>query len=212
MRALAQVCRGKFLDALRRAAAAEELVFAGSLAPLAEPGAFATWLEALRQPDWVVYAKRPFAGPDQVLEYLGRYTHRVALSNDRLLSFDDGIVRFRWKDYADGDRVKVMALDAEEFLRRFPLHVVPDGFVRIRHFGFLANRARQAKLARCRELLAQPPAPPAGPLESLPTLMLRLTGVDITACPVCQQGRLHVVEIIPPAPRPARRVASWDTS
>ena len=163
VRALATVFRGKYLDALRRAFAKGALRFAGSLAPLAEPAAFTAWLAQLRQPDWVVYAKRPFAGPAQVLEYLGRYTHRVALSNDRLLSLDDGIVRFRWKDYADGDRVKVMALDAEEFIRRFLLHVVPDGFVRIRHFGLLANRTRRAKLARCRELLAPPPAPAAPP-------------------------------------------------
>ena len=145
VRALAQVFRGKFLDALRRAYTADALVFAGSLAPLAEPRACATWLAALRHPDWVVYANRPFAGPEQVLEYLGRYTHRVALSNDRLLSLDDGRVRFRWKDYADGARVNVMELEAEEFLRRFLLHVVPDGFVRIRHFGFLANRTRKGQ-------------------------------------------------------------------
>ena len=105
-----------------------------------------------------MYAKRPFAGPEQVLEYLGRYTHRVALSNERILSLADGLVRFRWKDYADGDRVKVMELEAGEFIRRFLLHIVPDGFVRIRHFGLLANRTRKAKLARCRQVLA-PPAP-----------------------------------------------------
>ena len=199
VRALAQVFRGKFLDALRRAYAADEFVFAGSLAALADPSAFATWLASLRQPDWVVYAKRPFAGPEQVLEYLGRYTHRVGLSNDRILSLDDGIVRFRWKDYADGDRVKLMALETDEFLRRFLLHVVPDGFVRIRHVGFLANRTRQAKLARCRQLLAQPPAPAAHPLESVQALMLRLTGVDLKRCPVCQQGRMRRTDILPPA-------------
>lgn len=124
--ALAQVFRGKYLDALRRAFAAGKLVFAGSITALAERGTFAAWLDQLRQPDWVVYAKGSFAGPEQVLEYLGRYTHHVALSNDRILSFDDGIVRFRWKDYADGDRVKVMALEATEFLRRFLLHVGVD--------------------------------------------------------------------------------------
>ena len=212
VRALAQVFRGKFLDALRRAYTADDLVFAGSLAPLADPRAFATWLAALRLPDWVVYAKRPFAGPEQVLEYLGRYTHRVALSNDRILSLDDGRVRFRWKDYADGARVKVMELEAEEFLRRFLLHVVPDGFVRIRHFGLLANRTRKAKLARCRELLAQPPAPADRPLESVHALMLRLTGLDIARCAVCHRGRLHVIEIFPPPPRRARPPSIWNTS
>ena len=203
VRALARVFRGKYLDALRRAVEAHKLVFTGSLAPLAEPAAFAAWLAPLRQQDWVVYAKRPFAGPEQVLEYLGRYTHRVAISNERLVSLDDGIVRFRWRDYADGDRLKVMALEAEEFIRRFLLHVVPDGFVRIRHFGLLANRTRHAKLARCRRLLAQPPAPTTPDTESVRALLLRLTGLDIERCPVCQRGRLRVTEILPPV---------WDTS
>ncbi len=212
VRALAKVFRGKYLDALRRAFAKGALRFAGALAPLAEPAAFATWLDQLRQPDWVVYAKRPFAGPAQVLEYLGRYTHRVALSNDRLLSLDNGLVRFRWKDYADGDRVKVMALEADEFIRRFLLHVVPDGFVRIRHFGLLANRTRHAKLARCRALLAPPPASAAPRRESVQALMLRLTGRDIARCAVCQQGPLRRTEILPPTPDPPRRVAFLNTS
>lgn len=203
VRALARVFRGKYLDALRRAFEAGQLVFTGSLAPLAEPAAFADWLAPLRRQDWVVYAKRPFAGPEQVLEYLSRYTHRVAISNERLVSLDQGIVRFRWKDYADGDRLKVMALEAEEFIRRFLLHVVPDGFVRIRHFGLLANRTRTAKLARCRRLLDQPPQAPRPEPESVHALMLRLTGLDIERCPVCQRGRLRVTEILPPV---------WDTS
>jgi len=159
-----------------------------------------------------VYAKRPFAGPEQVIEYLGRYTHRVALSNERILSLADGRVCFRWKDYADGDRVKMMELDAAEFIRRFLLHVVPDGFVRIRHFGLLANRTRTIKLARCRQVLAQPAAPADRPVESVHALMLRLTGIDIDRCPVCQQGRVHVTAILLSAPRPPRRAPSWDSS
>jgi len=130
------------------------------VAGLADPVAFTAFLAALRATDWVVYAKPPFAGPAQVLEYLGRYTHRVAISNDRLVSVEDDHVRFRWKDYTPGHRVKTMTLPAAEFLRRFLLHVLPAGFVRIRHCGFLANRGRTAKLARCRALLATPsPAP-----------------------------------------------------
>jgi len=152
-----------------------------------------------------VYCKPPFAGPEHVLAYLGRYTHRVALSNDRLLAVADGRVRFRWRDYADGDRAKVMDLDVDEFLRRFLLHVVPDGFVRIRHFGVLANRRRAAALAQCRVLLAQP-APPSEPPESVRALMLRVTGLDIERCPVCQQGPLRQVEWLAPAP------PAWDTS
>ena len=212
VRALAKVFRGKYLEALQRAFTTGKLVFAGSTASLADPEAFAAWLHQLRQRDWVVYAKRPFAGPTQVLEYLGRYTHRVAISNERIVSHADGVVHFRWKDYADGDRVKVMALEAAEFIRRFLLHVVPGGFVRIRHFGFLANRARRAKLARCRALLAPSPAPAASAIESLPALMLRLTGIDIERCPLCQRGRLHVTEILAPTSPLTRRVPLVDTS
>ena len=121
-------------------------------------------------------------------------------------------MRFRWKDYADADRVKIMTLAAEEFIRRFLLHVVPGGFVRIRHFGFLANRTRRAKLARCRALLAQPPALVAAPAESVLALMLRLTGIDIERCPVCVQGRLRVTEVLAPVPPPTRPVPVVDTS
>jgi hypothetical protein len=143
---------------------------------------------------------------------LGRYTHRVALSNERILSVAADRVRFRWRDYADGDRVKVMELEAAEFIRRFLLHIVPDGFVRIRHFGLLANRTRTAKLAQCRQVLTQPAAPAPRPVESVHALMLRLTGIDIDRCPVCQQGRLHVTALLPSAPRPPRRAPIWDTS
>ena len=140
-----------------------------------------------------------------MLAYLGRYTHRVALSNDRLLALAGGRVRFRWRDYADADRVKVRELAAEEFLRRFLLHVVPARFVRIRHFGLLANRRRATALAQCRALLA-PPAPPPAPPESVQELMLRVTGIDIERCPVCQQGLLQPVEQLAPTP------AAWNTS
>ena len=209
VRALARVFRGKYLAGLQQAFDRGGLRFAGSLAGLVEPGAFQAFVGSLRATDWVVYAKPPFAGPAQVLEYLGRYTHRVAISNDRLVSVEDGEVRFRWKDYAHGHRVKTMALPAEEFLRRFLLHVLPAGFVRIRHFGFLANRGRTAKLARCRALLAMPPpAPPSLP-DSVATLMHRLTGVDITQCPVCRVGRLHCVATFRPGHLP---VARLDTS
>ena len=212
VRALARVFRGKYLQALHRAFTTGQLRFAGSLAALAEPETFATWLQDLRQHDWVVYAKRPLAGPTQVLEYLGRYTHRVAISNERLVSHTDDVVRFRWRDYADGDRVKIMTLAAEEFIRRFLLHVVPDGFVRIRHFGFLANRTRRAKLARCRALLAPPPAPATSAIESVAALMRRLTGIDIERCPVCQQGQLHRTEILAPTSPLTRCIPVVDTS
>ena len=179
-----------------------------TLNPLAQ-GNPRVFYATCRATDWVVYAKPPFAGPAQVLEYLGRYTHRVAISNERLLSFDADQVRFRWKDYAHGTRVKTMTRSADEFLRRFLLHVLPAGFVRIRHVGLLANRTRTAKLARCRQLLAVPPAPPPGPPEAVATLLQRLTGVDLTRCPVCRTGRLRVVGLLRPGALP---VPVWDTS
>jgi hypothetical protein len=211
VRALATVFRGKYLAGLQHAYAAGQLRFAGSTAPLAAPAAFTAWLAQLRHHAWVVYAKQPLAGPGQVLDYLGRYTHRVALSNERLVRHADGVVHFRWKDYADGDRLKVMTLQAAEFVRRFLLHIVPDRFVRIRHFGLLANRTRQTKLAQCRQLLAVLPTavePPA----SVAALMLRLTGIDIERCPLCQQGRLHLVALLPPTLAPALTPAITDTS
>jgi hypothetical protein len=200
VRALAQVFRAKYLEALDRAAAAGTLALP---AALLGPGTFDAGLASLRQQAWVVYAKAPFAGPGQVLQYLGRYTHRVALSNDRLVALQDGVVHVCWKDYRDGDRVKIMALPAEEFIRRFLLHIVPERFVRIRHFGFLANRAREIKLERCRQLLGLPVSPPAPPTETVPVLLLRLTGIDIERCHVCGQGRLPSVELLRPI-RPAR--------
>jgi hypothetical protein len=162
---------------------------------------FLGFLGQLRTVDWVVYAKRPFAGPEQVLGYLGRYTHRVALSNDRLVGLRDGRVQFRWKDYADHDRAKIMTLEADEFLRRFLLHVIPRGFMRIRHFGLLANRTRRAALTRCRALLGQPPTE-SGPLESAVELLQRLTGIDLARCPACGEGRMHLTIIVGPETPP----------
>ena len=206
VRALAKVFPGRYLAGLRRAFARGELHLTSGLAPLADPAAFAAWLAALRQQAWVVYCKPPFAGPEHVLAYLGRYTHRVALSNDRLLALAAGRVHFRWRDYAAGDRVKIMALDADEFLRRFLLHIVPDRFVRIRHFGLLANRRRAANLAQCRAVLAQPPPPAVTAVESVRALLLRVMGVDIERCPVCQLGVMQSLAVLPPVP------VAWNTS
>ena len=192
VRALSAVFRGKYLDALREAFHAQQLAFAGGTAGLAEPRAFAAFLAALRADPWVVYAKPPFGGAEQVLEYLGRYTHRVAIANHRLVDLGDDLVRFRWRDYADGNRVKVMTLAADEFIRRFLLHVLPAGFVRIRHFGLLANRQRRALLGHCRVLLGQPLVPtPVDPPVSAAELLLRLSGVDLRRCPACGQGRMR---------------------
>lgn len=204
VRALATVFRAKYLAALRRAFATGQLHFANGTADLADRHGFTLFLRHLRAVNWVVYAKRPFAGPEQVLSYLGRYTHRVALSNDRLVGHGHGRIQFRWKDYADHDRVKLLTLAADEFLRRFLLHVVPRRVMRIRHFGLLANRTRRATLTRCRSLLGQP-ATDEAPSESVAELVHRLTGIDLARCPVCGEGRMLVTAI-------AVHVAPPDTS
>ena len=162
---------------------------------------WARFRATLRAKKWVVYAKPPFAGAAQVLDYLARYTHRIALSNERLVAVRDGQVSFRYKDYAHGNARKVMTLDAVEFLRRFLLHVVPPGFMRVRHYGLLANRRRAAKLARCRALLGVPATPLVPPAnESLAECVRRLTGIDITRCPVCGGGPMRCVEQLAPTP------------
>ena len=154
VKALGQVFRGKYLAGLKRLRSQQRLTFAGESAAWAEEAAWnSLWQHLYTQP-WVVYAKPPWGSPEQVLKYLSRYTHRVAIANSRLVFVGDGVVRFRYTDYAAGAAAKVMELSAEEFLRRFLLHVVPTGFVRIRHYGLLANRTRQDKLARARQLLA----------------------------------------------------------
>jgi hypothetical protein len=156
VRVLSRLFRRLFLEELRAAHGVGRLGFFGDLAHLARPDAFARLLAEVRRREWVVYAKPPFGGPEQVLAYLGRYTHRVAIANSRLISMEDNRVAFRWKDYRRGGRTKVMTLDAHEFIRRFLLHTLPDGFHRIRHYGFLANGHRAARLDLCRRLLASP--------------------------------------------------------
>ena len=156
VKVLGRLFRRLFLERLAAAFADGGLHFFGDLAPLAEPRAFAAHCAALRRIDWVVYAKPPFGGPEQVLAYLGRYTHRVAIANSRLVSMTDDAVSFLWKDYRQEGRRKVMTLAPAEFMRRFLLHVLPPGFHRIRHFGLLANGHRAARLALCRRLLTRP--------------------------------------------------------
>jgi len=154
---LRRVFRGKFVAALRHAFRDHQLVFHGNLTLLAHPRTFAAWLRPLFRKDWVVYSKPPFGGPEYVLQYLGRYTHRVAISNHRLVWFEEGKVTFRWRDSAHHNEQKLMTLSVDEFLRRFLLHLLPKGFVRIRNFGFLANRRRATLLPLCFHLLGSPP-------------------------------------------------------
>jgi len=158
VKVLSEVFRGKFLEGLHTLFDQGRLRFAGKLEALAEPDHFNLLCDKLSEHDWVVYAKPPFGGPEQVLKYLARYTHRVAIANSRILNIDADTVSFRYKDYAQGNRQRVMSLSLLEFLRRFAQHVLPDGLVRIRHFGFLANRCRKEKLVRCRQLLCGPEA------------------------------------------------------
>jgi hypothetical protein len=192
VKGLAKVLRGKYLAGLQRAYAQNALRFAGATTPLAHPKAFARFIGALQQHDWVVYAKPPFAAAAQVVSYLGRYTHRVALSNHRLVAVHAGQVAFRWRDSRHGNRVKVMTLAAGEFIRRFLLHTLPSGWVRMRHYGILGNRCRAHTLPASRIALSQPPPVPSAP-ESAPALMRRLTGIDIERCPHCHRGRLAVI-------------------
>ena len=205
MRALSRRFRTLFLARLQAAFAAEELRLSGALAALAAAAAFAERVGALRDIDWVVYSKRPFAEPDQVLAYLGRYTHRVAIANSRLTALQDGQVSFTWKDYRQEAKTKVMTLAADEFMRRFLLHTVPDGFHRIRHVGFLANGHRTAKLALCRALLAVP-APEPPPTEGYHERYHRLTGHDFGVCPDCG-GPMQERGPLPPQPPP--RTSFW---
>jgi hypothetical protein len=153
IKVLSRVFRGKFVAGLKAAYRADALQFHGSLLYLADARTFAKWLRSLFRHDWIVYAKRPFGGPEHALRYLGAYTHRVAISNHRLVALDQRYVTFRWRDSAHGNKKKLMTLAADEFLRRFLLHLLPRGFVRIRNFGFLANRRRAHLLPICFELL-----------------------------------------------------------
>lgn len=197
VRVLSRVFRGKFLDFLARSHKAGKLRFHGNIGHLAEPGALQAFLDGTRSVDWVVYAKPPFGGPEQVLKYLARYTHRVAISNSRILSIHDGKVTFAWKDYAQGNATSEMTLEAPEFIRRFLLHSLPRGFVRIRHYGLLSNASRSRSLALCRELLAasdqkaQPTPDPVVPTTDV-------ADINECLCPVCKTGHMRWIADVPP--------------
>jgi predicted Zn-ribbon and HTH transcriptional regulator len=196
VKGLSRVFRGKFLDLLTQA-------FEQGKIQSATVG-----FKKLRKKNWVVYAKKPFGSPQTVLDYLSRYTHRVALSNNRILKVENGEVTLSYRDRKDGERKKSMTLDAQEFIRRFLLHVLPDGFMRIRHFGFLANRTKKHALPQCRKLLGVNPALPEIPKRSAQDLLRDLTGIDLSRCPSCKLGTMIVLGELPP------RVSSlrWDSS
>lgn len=196
VKALSSVFRAKFLDRLRYNIARGKIDFPSEA------------INALRHKNWVVYAKKPFGSPQTVLDYLGRYTHRVALSNDRILQVQDGEVILSYRDRRDGDRKKTMTLEAQEFIRRFLLHVLPEGFMRIRHFGLLANRSKKQALAQCRKLLKLDPALPQSPILSAKDLLLKITGVDLSRCPCCHEGTMIVVGDLPAS----SSLPHWDSS
>jgi len=185
VKALSRVFRGKFLTLLQQAANRGKVL-------TINPG-----LKSSRQKHWIVYAKQPFGSPRTVLDYLGRYTHRVALSNDRILQVDNGKVILSYRDRRDGDRKKTMTLEAHEFIRRFLLHILPDGFMRIRHFGFLANRSKKQALARCRQLLDLDSALPKSLILSTNEWLVKITGGDLCRCPCCHKGTMIVVGDLP---------------
>jgi hypothetical protein len=193
---LARLFRRLFLEALARAHEHHKLTFHGTVAYLAEPLAFKRLLASLKAREWWVYARRPFGGPEQVLAYLGRYTHRVAISNHRLLSLQDGKVTFSWKDYRHGNQQSLMTLRTDEFIRRFLLHVLPRGFQRIRQFGLLANRRRREQLARCRQLLGQA-TPATKPLPSdYKSLYETVTSESLERCPACRTGNMKFAALL----------------
>ena len=199
VRVLSRLFRRLFLEALQKSFDQQKLQFFNELAPLGDAPSFAAYLQPLRDCEWVVYAKPPFGGPEAVLAYLARYTHRVAIGNQRLQAIQDGQVTFQWKDYQHRNRVQNMTLAAGEFIRRFLLHALPPGFQRIRHYGFLANAHRRDKLALCRKLLT---ADPTGLLPSI-LVAANLPAPEPTidsppGCPVCRLGVLRRVEILPP--------------
>lgn len=196
VRVLSRVFRGKFIAGLRRSFQRNKLVFHGDCLPLAQEKAFAAFLRTLFRQDWVVYAKPPFGGPEHVLQYLARYTHRVAISNHRLLSVDNSQVCFRWKDYAHHNKRRTLTLSHEEFLRRFLQHVLPKGFPRIRYFGWLANRKRATLLPVCRDRLAcQPPAQP----------MIADGEATVWRCPRCH-GPMRIVERLTASQIPCKEI------
>lgn len=200
VRVLSALFRGKFLDLLNNIFQRGALVFPDRLGHLKNPGDFETFKRPLYRKKWVVYCKPPFDGPKGVLQYLGRYTHRIAISNNRLLTLRDGQVSFLWRDYADHNLQKTMTLQSDEFIRRFLLHVLPVRFVRIRHFGLLANRNRKDNIALCRKILGgkKTVAKEKVRQETWQEQLLRLCGMDLTACPVCQKGKMCRVALLLP--------------
>jgi len=200
VKVLSSLFRGKFLDGLKKENEAGGLRFPGQIEELKEAPAFKRFLTNLYHQAWVVYCKPPLKHPEKVVDYLGRYTHRVALSNDRLVKMEDNRVTFRWRDSADNDQIKLLTLEAFEFIRRFLLHVLPSQFVKIRYYGILSHRSRKGKLLRCKNLLGVliPEESKQVLKETWQDLLTRITGIDPRVCPYCGKGKMIQKETLPP--------------
>ncbi len=195
---ISDLFKKKFLDYFKRRYRSDAFKWVGRISHLQNKRAFQHLLDKLYDKSWVTYCKRPFGGPEQVIRYLGHYTHRVAISNQRILSYADGQVTFRWKDYRDQSQTKIMTLAVDEFIRRFLLHILPDNFYRIRYYGLLANRNRKAKLSRCRELLGViiDTTPHELSSKTFDILLMELCGLDVWRCPECKTGTMYRVKTI----------------
>jgi len=195
VKALSKVFRGKFIEQMEMAF--HDLIFPGKIADIGTDAGFRKLIKQLFSKEWIVYSKQPFGGPKQVLEYLGRYTHRVAISNNRILDMGNETVTFSYKDRKNNNTKITMQLKANEFIRRFLLHALPKKFMRIRHCGFLANRCKKSNLLKCRRILGQNTIPDNLSNKSAKELMLDLTGLDISTCPFCKNGKLNKMIKIP---------------
>lgn len=198
IQSLAKAFKHRYLRLLSLSKHKNKLIFPGKTSVFEPQQQFAGLVESLSKTEWIVYAKRPFAGPEQVLEYLGRYTHRVAISNHRIKSIDNGKVTFTYKDRKENNRIKKLTLSAQEFIRRFLLHILPKGFMKIRYFGFLANINKKEAIPIIRELIGSSRKPPEKKTETVIEMMLRLTGQNILCCPECKKGKMVTLRIVSP--------------
>jgi hypothetical protein len=198
VRVISRVYRGKFIAYFKDACQKRKIKFEGQLKRFANLEEFKALVHRLYKKEWVVYCKEPFSNPMRVMEYLGRYTHRVAISNDRIISIKDQRVSFKWKDYANQNKKKVMELEGEEFIRRFLLHVLPLKFVKIRHYGILSNRNRKTKLVRCKEIFNIEKDKPLTTVLTWEELIFQIKGIDVQVCPVCKRGRMIKKQLISP--------------
>ncbi len=204
IKSLAKEFRKRYLRKLEKAYQKNELIFPGKTASIGAQKAFGEMSQELSETDWIAYAKRPFAGPEQVLEYLGRYTHRVAISNNRIISIDNGMVAFTYRDRRSKNEKKTMSLNADEFIRRFLLHVLPKGFMKIRYFGFLSNIKKKKYIPIIRQLIKPMVKLLRKIKETVQQIMLRVTGIDIICCPQCKKGEMRKIKKLPKL--------AWDTS